>query len=399
MSEQPPSHPLFDQHLRETGDGRGETRLDLEAARQRLQEYRRKTQEGPLPDFTPALLIRALPGDRGVRPLSSPFWESPDVWTAVGAPDSTPAVPATPGGAPVAGEANTLYAHVWNLGLAPVLNAVVEFYVFDPSLTFATQTPLFHATATVDLSGRSAPTTCHRLVKCPVPWVPTIVNGGHECILVRVSAMGDAPDPAHAWDAWADRRVAQRNIGVVAAGTGIGHILKGLQLSRREHDRIELLQIGREAAHVLELTLPQARLDPRVKTQVLAELGARGELTVPPTRLADAPAPGARGPRRLTISPDVVPRVDVASVLPWAEERVPSQVMPLRTRRTGRLPLMARGGSLEDLLRHTRRLAEIPDRRFPTLPGPDAGEAQVLRIAAYEGDQIVGGYTVVIAGE
>lgn len=400
MSEQPPRHPLFDPHVREQHD-REETRLDLDAVRERLQEYRRKTQEGPLPDFTPALLIRAVPGDRGVRPLSAPFWESPDIWTALGAPDSTPAVPASPGGAPVAGQPNTLYAHVWNLGLAPVLNAVVEFFVFDPSLSFATQTPLFHAQATVDLSGRSAPQACHRLVKCPVPWVPTIVNGGHECILVRVSAMGDAPDPAHVWDAWADRRVAQRNIGVVAAGTGIGHILKGLQLSRREHDRIELLQIGAEAKHVLELTLPDTRLDPRVRTQVLAELGPRGDLTVPPTRLADAPSAAGRGPRRFTISPEVAPRVDVAAVLPPSVERshAPRLTVPLRTRRTGRIPLISRGASLEDLLSHTRRLKDVPDREFPTLPAPAAGEAQVLRIAAYEGDQVVGGYTVVVAGK
>ncbi|MDQ3610801.1 MAG: hypothetical protein M4D85_04175, partial [Actinomycetota bacterium] len=365
MSEQPPSHPLFDQHLRRGDDDRDEPRLDLDAARERLQEYRRRTQEGPLPDFKPALLIRALPGDRGVRPLSSPFWESPDIWSALGAPDGTPAVPATPGGAPVAGQPNTLYAHVWNLGLAPVLNAVVEFFVFDPSLSFGTQAPLFSATATVDLSGRSAPQTCHRLVKCPVPWVPTIVNGGHECIVVRVSAMGDAPAPAHVWDAWADRRVAQRNIGVVAAGTGIKHILKGLQFSRREHDRIELLQIGPEAQHVLDLTLPQAHLDPRVQTHVLAELGPRGDLTIPPTRLTDAPSPAGRGPRRITISPQVVPRVDLGAVLSMLTERTgaPSRTVPLRARRTGRIPLIARGGSLEDLLSHAGRLADVRDRQ------------------------------------
>lgn len=399
MSEQPPSHPLFDQHL-DGSDDRKE-RPDLEAARKRLIEYRRGKREGdPLPDFSPALLIRAVAGDRGVRPLSGPFWESPDIWTALGDPASTPAVPPTPGGAPVAGQPNTLYAHVWNLGLAPVLNAVVEFFVFDPSLSFASQTPLFQGRATVDLSGRTSPQTCHRLVKCPQAWVPTIVNGGHECILVRVSAMGDAPEPAHVWDAWADRRVAQRNVGVVAAGTGIGHILKGLQRSRREHDRIELLQIGREAEHVLELTLPQARLDPRVKTQVLAELGPRGELTIPPTRLGDAPAPAGRGPRHTTISPEVVARIDLQTVLPLAAEPVarPSRAVPLRTRRTGRTPLVSRGASLDDLLSHTGPLRAIKDRQFEMLPAPEPGQAQILRIAAYEGDQVVGGYTVVVTG-
>ena len=52
----------------------------------------------------------------------------------------------------------------------------------------------------------------------PDAWVPTFVNGGHECLVVRVwdetsDGLGTPP-----WDASLNRHVAQRNIHVAAAG-------------------------------------------------------------------------------------------------------------------------------------------------------------------------------------
>ncbi len=66
------------------------------------------------------------------------------------------------------------------------------------------------------------------MVKCPTPWYPTFVNGGHECLLVRVwdetsDGLGDPP-----WDASLNRHVGQRNIHVVAAGDQAMHRLARL---------------------------------------------------------------------------------------------------------------------------------------------------------------------------
>jgi hypothetical protein len=395
MSEQPPSHPLFDAQAREKEPA--ERERDLEALQERLSRYRdSRNEREPIPEFEPALLVRAIAGDRGARPLSVPFWESPDIWTAVGAPADTPVVPATPGGQAVAGVPNTLYAHVWNLGLAPVVGATVEFFVFDPSLTFATQTPLFQATTYVDLAGRTSPGQCHRLVKCPVPWIPIVVNDGHECLLVRVTAMGDAPDPAHRWDAWADRRIGQRNIGVVTSGASIAPILEGLQQSRLGRTRIELVQVGIEARHVLALTTPELTPDPRVRTQVLAELGARGDITLPRTRLQEAPVPAGRGPLRDTFAAGRVPRLALDAILDLPVDTHAVAAVP-RVRRTGRIPLVQRRGTVTDLLAHSRLLSDELKRQTSELSPPEQGTAQVLRIAEYEGDQMVGGYTVVVA--
>ncbi|PYQ62073.1 MAG: hypothetical protein DMF53_13890 [Acidobacteria bacterium] len=63
------------------------------------------------------------------RPLTVPFWESPDIFVAPDMNASTaPDTPTTLGGLAKAGVPNTLWAHVWNLGRAPVYNARVEFY-------------------------------------------------------------------------------------------------------------------------------------------------------------------------------------------------------------------------------------------------------------------------------
>ena len=91
---------------------------------------------GPRKDeFLPYLLIRVASGDRGARPFSGVFWESPDIFVAAGVDAAgAPLLPPTGAGVAQAGASNTLYAHVWNLGKAPAYRVRVEFYWFNPSL-------------------------------------------------------------------------------------------------------------------------------------------------------------------------------------------------------------------------------------------------------------------------
>ena len=114
----------------------------------------------------------------------------------------------------MAGVPNTLWAHVWNLGRAPVYNARVEFYWFNPSLGFNQDAAQLIGVTYTDLGARGSG-DAHRIVKCPVSWVPQFLNNGHECLVVRVfEPLTDPLTPAP-WDARNDRHIGQRNISVI----------------------------------------------------------------------------------------------------------------------------------------------------------------------------------------
>lgn len=170
-------------------------------------------------EYLPYLLIRADAGDRGKRALTTPFWESPDIFVAPDLDASTaPDTPTTLGGLAKAGVRNTLWAHVWNLGRAPVYNARVEFYWFNPALGFNQAAANLIGVTYVDLGTRSSG-KAHRIVKCPTSWIPQFLNGGHECLVVRVFEPLTDPLTPYQWDAKNDRHVGQRNISVVNASS------------------------------------------------------------------------------------------------------------------------------------------------------------------------------------
>ena len=170
----------------------------------------------------PFLFLRANPGDTGTRPVSGPFWESPDVYILAGvAPDAAPAIPPALGQVAQAGADNTVYAHVWNLGRAPAREVVVEFYWCNPSLGFNPTGLTKIGTAVTQLGDRYSG-ECHKVVKCPESWKAGYVNGGHECLLVRAWDVAADPMTAPEWDARVNRHLGQRNIHVVPAGGATG---------------------------------------------------------------------------------------------------------------------------------------------------------------------------------
>lgn len=167
--------------------------------------------------FLPFLFMRANAGDLGVRPVVGPFWESPDILIEPGVdPAHAPAIPVSLGAIAQSGVDNTLYAHVWNLGQAASPDTLVEFYWFNPSLGFdGVHANLVGATWT-DLGPRGGAHS-HRLVRCPMSWRARYVNGGHECLMVRVSQAALDPLSAPGWDASRNRHIGQRNIHVMSA--------------------------------------------------------------------------------------------------------------------------------------------------------------------------------------
>ncbi|KAH9208922.1 hypothetical protein DL95DRAFT_467304 [Leptodontidium sp. 2 PMI_412] len=146
------------------------------------------TTTGGRPTHTTGTTDGHIAKDTGARPIIGVFWESPDIIILPGVHPSV--APSTPpeklGGYAKAGVDNTVYAHVWNLGQAPYWRALVEFFWFNPTMGFDGKDANLIGFAHVDLNGRGA-RGCHKLVKCPNSWKAAYVNGGHECVVVRIS--------------------------------------------------------------------------------------------------------------------------------------------------------------------------------------------------------------------
>jgi hypothetical protein len=187
VTEKPAHDPVFDNAPGNTSAGTDGNTDWQKAEQERLTELKAKLpgllreqeKRSRAEQFYPYLLVRSFPGDRGDRPINNiPFWESPDIWIAIGEPSSTPEIPPNPGGRVVMGGPLTIYAHVWNLGRAPIIGVNVEFYWFTPFVAINGTNAKLIGYATVDLGPRSSD-KCHKLVKCPVAWRPLLGTLSH----------------------------------------------------------------------------------------------------------------------------------------------------------------------------------------------------------------------------
>lgn len=304
--------------------------------------------------YLPFLFLRANQGDLGARPVVGPFWESPDILLLAGVdPAVAPAVPAALGQTALAGKPNTLYAHVWNCGLAQAPNVVVEFYWCDPSLGIGPGSANLIGQAMVSLGARGSG-RAHAVVKCPVGWVPTFVNGGHECLVVRVweetsDGLGTPP-----WDAALNRHVAQRNIHVIAAAD-------------QPH---ALLRAGADA---------------------MADL-LTGPLTLKVGPLYGEPAEVA------------VERV-APHTMPWLQLRTGVRgQFPAAAAPTGQVLLggprpIGSGANFAGQAPRQQVTGDHQQLTFATGDAPPApGQAHVYRVTASQQGEVFGGYTVVLLG-
>jgi hypothetical protein len=159
--------------------------------------------------WTPWLVLRYTLADIGLRPIpaAEPFWVSPDI--RVESSD--------PLGRPVAGEENFVHAKIFNLGKADAMPTRVDFYWADPSLGLGPATMNLIGTEWVEVDHGSAVD-----VRCSKPWVPVMLNGGHECLMVHCSSA--IMDPIQApFQPRVDRHVGQRNVHVIEATPGQIH--------------------------------------------------------------------------------------------------------------------------------------------------------------------------------
>jgi hypothetical protein len=296
--------------------------------------------------YLPFLYMRTNPGDLGARPAVGPFWESPDILLLAGVdPAGAPPKPPELGQNATAGQPNTLYAHIWNFGIAAAPNVIVEFYWCNPTLGIGPAGANLIGQTVTSLGARGSG-RAHAVVKCPVAWVPTFVNGGHECLVVRIwdetsDGLGTPP-----WDAALNRHVAQRNI------------------------------------HVVSVT-NQARL-----------------LTPDPAR----PVTLTVGP--LFGEPATVGVERVAPhQMPWLQLRTGTRgVFPAAAAPTGNITLSAPvpvGGGMASTDSASVQQVRTDDQQLTFTTGdaaPSAGQAHVYRVSASQQGQVFGGYTVVLIG-
>jgi hypothetical protein len=367
---------------------------DEDRRRKKLEEelpslLKKQVARGRAKNFYPYLLVRSVLGDRGDRPINTPTWESPDIWTAQGDPATAPDIPPNHGGTVIAGQPNTLYAHVWNLGFAPLVGVRVEFYWFNPSLNIDGAHAHSIGVARCELSSRGMAGS-HKLVKCPIAWIPVIENGGHECLFVRVSGVGD-PIGNHEWQASQNRHVAQRNISVVAAGASVQRLVASLNLTRRRDAHVQLIQLGpREGALAARIVAPKLKVA-RIDSHLLGELTTTNKIVL---RQLKAPSPGMFAPihplaHGIDMSAPVLRGKSLTTQV-IDPQRVLRDVRPVRPAKPSDAPVV----DLAELLTAVDRLH--PGR---TLGLPAPGTAFVLRLASYVGEQLVGGYTLVIGGQ
>ena len=311
-------------------------------------------QRGDL--YLPFLFMRANAGDLGARPVVGAFWESPDILLLAGVEAAVaPAVPPDLGQTALAGQPNTLYAHVWNFGLSSAPNVVVEFYWCDPTLGIGPAGAHLVGATSVSLGARGSGRS-HAVVKCPTTWVPTFVNGGHECLVVRIwdetsDGLGTPP-----WDASLNRHVAQRNIHVAAAGEGMHAMAHAL------------------GAAPLLLPTPMAPLALKV-----------GPLYGEPAQVQVA-----------RVAPHEMPWLQLRT---GTRGQFPAQAAP-----TGDVLLSAPttiGGGPSTGGAATQHQVVGDDQQIAFTTGdaaPAPGEAHVYRVTASQQGQVFGGYTVVLLG-
>jgi hypothetical protein len=223
-ADTPPDNPIFNSAPLGKQDKRLPDSIGTESEKAQIDQLnavlpqllQRFNGLGRAQSFYPYLLVRTFAGDRGDRPLHLiDASKSPDIWTWGGDPADAPEVPEDASATiAVKGAATTVYAHVWNLGRAPIIGVKVEFYWFDLSQDIKDETAKPIGIARVDLAPRTS-TSCHKLVKCPQAWVPNFDNEGHQTLIVRVSSIGDYISSTYPWEPFGDRHVAQRDIQVL----------------------------------------------------------------------------------------------------------------------------------------------------------------------------------------
>ncbi len=188
---------------------------------------------------------------------------------------------------------------------------------------------------------------------------------------------------------------------VTPAQVDLSKLLQSLEASRLQSTRVQLLQLGSEAKLTLRTAAPGTNVDAAVQTHVLAELRPDGSLVLPATVSA---IPGGNPAAKLTpltiphlaATPALaVPRINISALV-----NVTPPAKPVAATNTpGKLQeVVARDADLSHLMLHATLLSPEVTQQITNLAPPAKNEAQVLRLVSFQGDQMVGGYTIIVTG-
>ena len=196
------------------------------------------------------------------------WWDSADIWVVPGND------PNGPPGAPIAGTGNYLWGRVHNTGNSASNGVRVDFYWADPSGQIAVGAATQIGSAFADL-----PPGATQEVLCLVPWIPVIVNGGHECLLAVAHGAGDInplPDPlpnGFPFQPTLHEQIAQHNVTVVLAARRAQLLAITVAALPRAARKVELhIEGGGELAQEVLATLDLARWQPAKEAQLAAGL-------------------------------------------------------------------------------------------------------------------------------
>jgi len=175
-----------------------------------------------------------------------PWWASQHIWAVPG--DD----PNGPKSAPIAGQNNYLWARVRNEGSTPASGVQIKYYWSNPAtgVLRSNSTPV--GSAFVDLDGGE-----EKDVLCLTPWIPIIVNNGHECVVAEAISSAD-PLPVPLPDEFDPRdtdQIAQRNFNVIQLSSFIKRMIFPIQISatnrksKQVQVRLENVQLGDKNSH------------------------------------------------------------------------------------------------------------------------------------------------------
>jgi hypothetical protein len=134
------------------------------------------------------------------------WWNSPDIWVVPGNdPNGMP-------GQPIEGESAFLWVKIQNAGELPIRGAQVNFYWSNPAVFVLRSNSTLIGSSFVDFNSAES-----KEVLCVIPWIPVIVNDGHECIIVEVIHPSITIDSTNEFDPPNPKyhNIAQKNLSVL----------------------------------------------------------------------------------------------------------------------------------------------------------------------------------------
>jgi len=195
----------------------------------------------------------------------TPHWYlSPDIWVVPGSdPDGPP-------GSPVAGQPAFVWARIENHGDQDALGVRVDVWWADPTFQ-VTRTHAHHiGTAFGDALVGGGPQD----VLCLVPWLPVVVNDGHECLVATATYPGGSlpTPPPDAFDPPTYLEVAQKNLTVLTMARAMFRVLTLAGLPRTDAVFALTVEVGETLDERTLAGLGLARVRPAKEPTVRAGL-------------------------------------------------------------------------------------------------------------------------------